>query len=97
MSIYSDNYNIDRWINRFHGKLSPNSDDLTDFMVNPGNFTRFTNVRGIFTENDGNFAGILSMMAESLPNFMMNSDQLTQFVNVPTIFTRQDRAFKRYQ
>ena len=74
----------------------PNSDDLTDFTVNPGNFTQFTDIRGIFTENDGNFAGILSMMAESLPNFMMNSDQLTQFINVSTIFTRQDRAFKRY-
>ena len=97
MGISSDNYNIDRWINRFHGKLSPNSDDLTDFTVNPGNFTQFTDVRGIFTENDGNFAGILSTMAGSWPDFTMNSDQLTQFVNVPTIFTRQDRAFKRYQ
>ena len=96
MSISSDNYNIDWWINRFHGKLSPNSNDLTDFTANPGNFTQFTDVRGIFTENDGNFAGILSIMAESLPNFMTNSDQLTQFINVPTIFTRQDRAFKRY-
>ena len=62
-------------------------DDLTHFMANSGNLTQFTKVRGIFTENGGNFAGILSMMAESLPNFMMNSDQLTQFANVQTIFS----------
>ena len=63
------------------------TDDLTDFTVNSGNLTQFTEVRGIFTENGGNFEGILSMMAESLPDFMTNSDQLTQFVNVPTILT----------